>query len=355
MEGLGTLNEMASVADIHTEVADAMLRTQSGPGAWYGEAEPVLEVGDWAFYGEMRLLYDGSAGLSNSTVSMGQDASTARVAVKSVRLDSDAESVKMIRRELSVLKELGGAHPHILPMLSHVETATEIVLLTPYAPQGDLHEFTNGSGHQCMPEVQVRRLTAQLLSGLSFLHAARVIHGDVKPHNIFLTDVEGGIVTQLADFGLSVWLPEGADSTRFQGVQGSYGFIPAEVIDGGEVTFAIDLFALGVMAFRLLGSHDPFYPPSKVKSALEFDDMCWEPISSRGRDFAVQLCSTDPGTRGKAGALLKEHPWLLAPEAELTGAPRAEYAPEPMPGVTFHSLDAAQAIWSRERSTRSAS
>lgn len=354
MAGLGSLNDESSVAEIHTQVADAVWRSEKGPGEWYGEAEPVLEVGDWAFYGEMRLLYDGSAGLSNSTVSLGQDASTARVAVKSVRLDSDAESVKMIRRELSVLKELGGAHPHILPMLAHVETATEIVLLTPYAPLGDLNEFTCGHGWQCMPEVQVRRLTAQLLSGLAFLHESRVIHGDVKPHNIFLTDVEGAIVSQLADFGLSVWLPEGERSTRFQGVQGSYGFIPAEVIDGAEVTFAIDLFALGVMAFRLLGSHDPFYPPSKVKSALEFDDVCWEPISPRGKDFAVQLLSVDPSARGSAESLLREHPWLLAPESELTGAPRAEYAPQPMPSASFHLLDAAQQIWSRERSSKNA-
>merc|ERR1711998_180957 len=187
----------------------------------------------------------------------------------------------MGRRELDILRSLGNDHPHVLPMLHCAEMRGELVLLTPYAPEGDLEEFV--PRHAVLEEVQVRRLCFQALSGLAFVHGKRVIHGDIKPANMFLSKQNGALILQLADFGLSVLVPKGECTVLLDKVQGSPGFIPAEVINSKQASFSIDLFALGVIVFRLLAGHDPFYPVSKVTNPVEYDDACWEPVTSAAK------------------------------------------------------------------------
>merc|ERR1712159_782472 len=99
----------------------------------------------------------------------------------------------------------------------------------------------------------------------------------------------------------------------------------------------MDIFALGVLLFRLLGAHDPFYPVSKVESAIEYDDSCWEPVSEMARGFVTQMISIDPKMRGSAASLL-ESLWFRMPAGELAAHPRAMYAPQPRPDTNFLTL-----------------
>jgi len=353
LQGVERLRHANSVASIKTWVGEAAWDTESE-----GD-EPALQVGEWTFRGAMTVIYDGSATLANSTVRLGRatfsektcSGEEVRVAVKSVKLDSDAESVAMIRRESAILSELKDSHPNILPMLYCAETATELLLLTPFAPEGDL--FTCIPNGTCIDEGELRRLDMQLLSALEFLHGRCVIHGDVKPQNVFLTETDDAMRAQLADFGLARKVPEGQDAVVLEGVQGSYGFVPPEVIDSSTLTFAADLFALGVMTFRYLGGHDPFFPPSQVSSPIEFDETCWEPVSAAARSFAVQLLAVDPGLRGSAKDLLASHEWFVAEEERLCSATRGTTSP-PVAFVRFLSSEATRAAWVRRVSITAA-
>lgn len=307
----------------------------------------LLRVGEWTFHGSMTTIYDGSAGLSNSSIKMGRardrtgSHSDMLVAVKTVALDSDEDSVKMIRRELAILGDLGDSHPHILPMLCFAETSVDLVLLTRFASAGDLASYMPRNSP--VAEGEIRKLAQQLLSALSFLHGCRIVHGDVKPQNIFLTEFDdAGVLAQVSDFGLSARVPDGQNAIHVDGVQGSYGFVPAEVIDMGELGFAADLFALGVMVFRYLGGHDPFFPPSKVHDPIEFDDRSWAPVSAGAREFAVRLLCSDPEARGESAALCAD-PWVIAAGA---GEEAAEHAPTDVP-VRFLDLAHAREVWER--------
>lgn len=312
------------------------------------DASPVFRrVGEWTFHGSMTTIYDGSAGLSNSSIKMGRardstgSHSDMFVAVKTVALDSDEDSVNMIRREQAILGDLGDSHPHILPMLDFAETNVDLVLLTRFASAGDLASYMPKNSP--VAEGEIRKLARQLLSALSFLHGLRIVHGDVKPQNIFLTEFDdAGVLAQVSDFGLSARVPEGQRAIHVDGVQGSYGFVPAEVIDGGEVGFAADLFALGVMVFRYLGGHDPFFPPSKVHDVIEFDDRSWAPVTAGAREFAVRLLSPEPEARGESAALCAD-PWVIvAGAAEEAAEPASTALP-----VRFLDLAHAREVWER--------
>jgi len=254
----------------------------------------------------------------------------------------------MMRRECRILQQLGNSHPHILPMIYFADLPSEIVLLTRFAPAGDLsHHVPPGS---CLAECEARKLTMQVLAGLAYLHGTCVIHGDIKPQNIFLTEFGSAYLAQLADFGLAVQVPAGETSVTMPCLQGSYGFIPVEMIEAKKASFGLDLFSLGVILFRILAAYDPFYPASQVQDLLEFDTTCWSPLSLEARCIVEQLLAPSTEARGSAKDLLETHPWLLAAEDTLLdAAQRDSAAPQPSVEVCFHDLLTAQCVWDRQK------
>jgi len=334
-------------ADIQHEITEATILQREPSAKGDNDDQPILKVGDWMFCGNMGGWKHGDHYLSNSSVSFGTatdlscNSEKVVVAMKRVSKDSDEESVHMMQQECRILQQLGNSHPHILGMIDHVDLPSEIVLLTAFAPAGDLsHCVPSGN---CLAECEARNLSQQLLSGLAYLQSSRIIHGDVKPQNIFLTLLKNAYLAQLADFGLSEQVPAGKTSVAVAGVRGSYGFMPPEMIEANEASFATDLFALGVMLFRILAAYDPFYPASQVRDPLEFDPMCWSPLSLEAKRILEQLLAPRAEDRGGAKELLESHPWLLADKDALIGEEqRDSAAPQPNAEICFHDVFTAQ-------------
>lgn len=308
--------------------------------------------GAWKFLGDMKVLQDGTRCLANSSVAVGMAdinaAKHARCVVKHVRKDAGQCSVAMIRKESEILAKLSN-HPHILQSLHSEDLPSELVLITPFAPQGDLSKLI--PARCCIEELEARKLCMQILSGLAYLHQQRIIHGDVKPENIFLTYQRAAYIAKLSDFGLSIQVPEGHTFVTLGQVQGSYGFIPAEVIEQREASYAVDVFALGVILFRMLASYDPFYPASNVREKLQWDQDAWMGISSLAASFTEQMLSPEPNARGSAGDLLGgAHAWLWASPKVNRTPPRKRSSPQPLQNVHFHCLEQARLLWEGDSS-----
>ncbi|CAJ1397055.1 unnamed protein product [Effrenium voratum] len=114
-------------------------------------------------------------------------------------------------------------------------------------------------------EMQAARLCSQLLQGLRYLHQDKcVLHGDVKPRNIFLVPTAAeGFVAQLGDFGLARECPRKAPFLcKFIGMQGSHGFIAPEILHEQDYGCAVDIFALGIIVFTLLAGYESRSIPS---------------------------------------------------------------------------------------------
>merc|ERR1712187_1108070 len=108
------------------------------------------------------------------------------------------------------------------------------------------------------------------------------------------------------------------------------------------LSYAADIFALGVMAFRYLGGHDPFYPASKVTDELEVDESTWHCVSDAARHFVIQVLSPQPSARGNAALLLKDGAWLITGDAK-----QSMTALQPPSPVQFLDLEEARASWVR--------
>jgi serine/threonine-protein kinase len=107
-------------------------------------------------------------------------------------------------------------------------------------------------GH--LPVAQVLGIIHQVCDGLSAVHAAGIVHGDIKPSNVHIGD-QGRI--KILDFGIAK--PKGTERQELSGSTfGTISYMSPEQINGEEVSFASDLFSLGVVMYEALTGRRPF-------------------------------------------------------------------------------------------------
>ena len=200
------------------------------------EAGPVL-AGGRLLGGRYRLERRLGAG-GMATVWLATDERLGRpVAVKllSEGSEGDEEFGRRFRREAKLAAGLH--HPNLVSVYDF-RTDPRPYLVMEYVEGGSLAELIDRGDPPA-----VERLAAGLLSALSSIHAAGVLHRDVKPHNVLL-DSDGQ--ARLADFGIA--LPSDATKiTRTGHVLGTETYLAPEVRQGEPASEQSDLYSLGVL------------------------------------------------------------------------------------------------------------
>jgi serine/threonine protein kinase len=105
-----------------------------------------------------------------------------------------------------------------------------------------------------LDDARVPDLLDQIAAGLDYAHSRGVIHRDVKPGNVLLTDDGRAILT---DFGLA-WLLEGTHLTMVGGVIGTPEYMSPEQASGDAIDHRTDVYALGVVLFEMLAGERPY-------------------------------------------------------------------------------------------------
>jgi serine/threonine-protein kinase len=108
-------------------------------------------------------------------------------------------------------------------------------------------------------------IASQICEALSHAHARRIIHRDIKPQNILLTQ-QGQV--RVADFGIARALG-GISTTSTDTVVGSAPYISPEQARNGVVSTRSDLYSLGVVLYEMLSGKPPFGGDSPVAVALQ--------------------------------------------------------------------------------------
>ncbi len=191
-------------------------------------------------------------------------------------------------------------HPNIVRLL-HVDEALGLLvmeLMTGGTLEERLEAHPDG-----LPLGAVQALALQLCSALEAAHARGVIHRDVKPSNIFLA---GTGEAKLGDFGVAHLQALGATQTA--GFIGTLAFMSPEQISGAPLTFAADLYGLGVTLFVALTGRLPFAGPDFVSAHLGEPPPAPSQVRASAAPFdaiVLKLLQKAPGDRFEDLAALR--------------------------------------------------
>ncbi len=162
----------------------------------------------------------------------------------------------MPRREGSILARL--AHPHSARLIdAGLAAGGQYYLVLEYIDGEPIDRWC--AARALGIEARVR-LFIDMLAAVAHAHTNLILHRDLKPSNILVT-AEGQV--KLLDFGIAKLLDEAATSgadtepTRLAGHAFTHEYAAPEQVQGGSVTTATDVYALGVLFYKLLGGRHP--------------------------------------------------------------------------------------------------
>lgn len=217
------------------------------------QAHAATRLGDR--YRVERLL--GSGGMGRVYLAH-DELNDRQVAVKVVAPPVDSRSAEGYQRFLREAAVVSALHdPHIVSVLAVHEALG--LLVTEYLPGGTLADRLGTP----QPPERVRSWGLALLAALEAAHAHGVVHRDVKPANVFFSAAGEA---KLGDFGVAHLSDLGATQTA--GFIGTLAYMAPEQISGAPLTFAADLYALGVTLFQALTGRLPFCGPDFASQHL---------------------------------------------------------------------------------------
>ncbi|BHF63605.1 positive regulation of fibroblast apoptotic process [Sparganum proliferum] len=287
------------------------------------------------------------------------------LAVKLIRrFRSGRDSIEKIRKEIALMKKLQSSHNNITgenvpasacPLLISVhEDLTEVAIVMEFAKGGSLFDLCcerYSAHHGCslgdssprgavskppmppsrrrssvvvdarvthapcpLPERYIASVIEKISSALMYMHeTAKIVHLDIKAENILLREPFPSSDVFITDFGLASVL---TDTKPHRELAGTPDYTAPEVISYDPVSFATDMWSVGVLAYFLLTGVSPFLADSKAltlsnitQMKIDYPDHLFAHTSPEAVHFIQALIKRRPRDRLSA-AQCRQHVWI---------------------------------------------
>uniref|UniRef100_A0A9J7Y4F7 Myosin light chain kinase, smooth muscle n=1 Tax=Cyprinus carpio carpio TaxID=630221 RepID=A0A9J7Y4F7_CYPCA len=220
-----------------------------------------------------------------------------------------AKEKDSVRQEIAIMNDLH--HPKLVQCVNAFEGKTDIVMVLDMISGGELFERIIDEDFE-LTEREVIKYMLQIVDGVNFIHKKGIVHLDLKPENIMCVNKTGSKI-KLIDFGLARRL-ENAGSLKV--LFGTPEFVAPEVINYEAISYATDMWSIGVICYILVSGLSPFMGDndnetlSNVTSATwDFEDEAFDEISDEAKDFISNLLKKDMKARLSCDQCF-QHPWL---------------------------------------------
>jgi serine/threonine protein kinase len=212
-------------------------------------------------------------------------------AVKLLAAEGDTTRFEREARAAAAL-----SHPAICTLYDYGEADGRRFMVLEYLPGGSLEDRL--AAGRPLPDGETRRIATEVAGGLAHAHARGIVHRDLKPTNI-LFGADGR--ARIADFGIARMGDE-AGLTEAGAVMGTADYISPERVAGQEATPASDVYAFGVILFRMLSGRLPFEAEDALSVAAMHRDREPPPLRELRADAPAPLESLAAAALAKSPA-----------------------------------------------------
>ena len=209
----------------------------------------IKKIGD----GGMAFVYQAKDKLLNRIV-----------AVKVLRPEfvDDKDFLAKFKREAEAVANI--THPNIVNVYDVGQEGKVHYIVMEYVDGQNLKEIIKNEG--VLDEYTALDITKQIAQALSAAHKKGVIHRDIKPHNILISNEDRQV--KVADFGIAKAVSN-STITNIGSIIGSVHYFSPEQAKGQPVANNADLYSLGIVLYEMLIGRDPFRGDSPISIALQ--------------------------------------------------------------------------------------
>ncbi|EJD49791.1 kinase-like protein [Auricularia subglabra TFB-10046 SS5] len=222
------------------------------------------------------------------------------VVVRRIRFQEEEEAAKCddIRTLCNHIFRL--RHQHVLPYLGHCDFEGTVCIVSPFVEGGDLEQYV-----RMHSDCSRKAILSQVASGLSYLHDSGIVHGNLHPRNVLMTEFG---TAMLSDFALNGIIPHDGSNTMRPpfGRMRAMHRAPEEHM-GAPPSMLGDVYSFGMLVFTVFCDDEPMidqYPsPIQAAAALmagwrpDCDEICRDDFSERMWTMVQWCWAHDPQMR----------------------------------------------------------
>ncbi|KAK3505146.1 kinase-like domain-containing protein [Neurospora crassa] len=226
------------------------------------------------------------------------------------RLKEAKDALFLIREEIAIMKKLN--HPNLVQLYEVLDDPEDdsLYMVLEMCKKGVVMKMGIHGSVEPLPEEQCRFWFRDLILGIEYLHSQGVIHRDIKPDNLLLTEDD---VLKIVDFGVSEIFQK-TDEMKTAKPAGSPAFLPPELCaKHGDVSGrAADIWSMGVTLYCLRYGKLPFAHDNQLEmwEAIKTEEPQFPPDEKpEFLDLMHKILEKDPAKRITMHEL-REHPWV---------------------------------------------
>ena len=216
------------------------------------------------------------------------------------------DDIEALKDEVQIQSSL--KHKNIAQLYDYFEGEEVSYVVMEWCSGGELFDRIVKKLIYC--EKDGRDTIKVLLEAIAYCHENGVMHRDLKPENLILVSNDNDIDFKLVDFGF-------ATKKKICNIQlGTPGYVSPEILKNVSHDNKVDMWAIGVITYIILGGYPPFHDDNDkklfhniVKGKFEFHKEFWSTVSNEAKSFITALLQVDPKKRLSAADALK-HDWV---------------------------------------------
>nr|XP_061821991.1 serine/threonine-protein kinase H1-like [Nerophis lumbriciformis] len=240
-------------------------------------------------------------------------------AIKLMELEAP-QAREVCAAELAVLRRVN--HDNVIRLVEVFQGRRRVYAVLELATGGELLDRVVSKGHYT--EQDATRALRMVLAGVGYLHSLGITHRDLKPENLLYYHPGADSRLLVTDFGLATF--SGSEAPRGTGGSGTWSlrttcgtpeYMAPEVVLRRPYSCAVDMWAVGVIAYIVLSGSMPFEDDSRrrlyrsiLRGKYSFHGEPWPSVSKPAKDFIRGLLEPDPARRPSAERALS-HPWVV--------------------------------------------